>query len=429
MAFLFPLRTQGAGTSEIEALSSYLIRLAHAHATSVGTLLATTFSHFPTAILESGKGYATSLVSVFIRPNRTTAAIVDVLSRASGMRPAALEPMTFLSLEDALGRGMHMYSSRMRWCPACLSEARAAGDEPYLKLKWQVLSEHTCDIHHLRLRDLCQHCGRRQDSYRGRADIRICVGCFGPLDVVVRSDLSSHYSGTDIRDLVAAVAQREGYRFPKGATQNVLRDVWDEARRIDQEEELFNLIPRNIYVRYMSGNDTVTLQSAMRIAATLSVPLLDLLEGQLSGTTRQLTLDRIIHSPFSNEPKPKRRLEPEQLRQAVERALLDVCEEEAPSLLSLAKRVGVSLGALRYHLPDTLRRISIRFNWVRKDRFRTKRQEAKSAAYTKLRSHQRKRRSIPSAKQLLRELRAETDLPTHLLRDAVRDELARLIKF
>ena len=67
-----------------------------------------------------------------------------------------------------------------RWCPCCLSEDRASGEDPYLRLIWDVAPVTVCLRHKVELCSKCPHCA--QTNIRNRAAIVVpgyCTACGG----------------------------------------------------------------------------------------------------------------------------------------------------------------------------------------------------------------------------------------------------------
>src|SRR5689334_25380778 len=103
-SFLFPVLLQGAGTAEVEGLSSYLSRLAMTHNVSVGVLLRNCYEWYfrrtrreqPLPNLTRNPGS----LAQYVRPNDQTKSLLGVLSAASGQEN--LRSATFLCLEGAL---------------------------------------------------------------------------------------------------------------------------------------------------------------------------------------------------------------------------------------------------------------------------------------------------------------------------------------
>ncbi len=424
MGLLYPLAIQGSGSTDVEAFSSYLIRLACAHGTSVGTLLDVAFAHYPSKLLQSHRSFQACKASVLVRPNRTTDAAVDVISKATGVSRSAFDRTTFLCLIELLGRGMHMYSPRLRWCPACFAEFHTLGQPVYFKLRWQILDQNFCDIHRVRLHDYCGECNSVQDSFGYRENIRLCSRCSEPLDRFTWNDLTDQHPCVAGRDLVAYAAHHGDIRLRAGGPQRLLKRLADETCKFDETDCLARILRKAKYRRWAAGGEAMTLQTAMRMANELHLPLLSFLRGELNGTNRELGFDRHGDIPTDASVYPsRRRIQPAKLRRDIRNAYKTISASDKPSLAQLAKKIGVSAGALRYHFPEQVKEIVRRFSKARVDHQERVRADAKAAVREKIKLQSREPTISPGTKELLRQLRAETGLPKNVLRAEIRREL------
>lgn len=423
MGILYPVDIQGAGTPRVEALSSYLIRLAQAHATSVGRLIEVSSAHYPTEHIKSHRGIVATRLSAFIRPSHTTEAVVDTISKALGTERRDLARMTLLCLDKALGRGVWMYSARLRWCPACLTESRLSGAPTYLRLRWQLLDQDACDDHRIRLRDRCPICNAEQDSLGSRSDVSRCVRCNEPLDHFDWSDIADDYEAKLGSALIAYVATHGDIRFKPGGPERVLTHVRGEMHRRGMHEAFERMLRKAGYLRIENGASAMTLASAIRISEALNIPVLELLQGTVRGTTQPLIFNRSHFGDVSSSRRRKigerRKLRRDTLLQAVE----VVAAHANPSLSAVATQVGTSLGGIRYHFPELAAAIVDRFSRVRAEERRAARISAKNAVREKLRTGCSLEGTPIGAKKALRQLRQETSLPKNLLRAEIRTEL------
>lgn len=425
MSLFYPLPLLGEGTPDIEAFSSYLIRLARVHSVSVGQLLAVAIAHYPTSTLDSQKGLFSSRICGLVRPNRTTAAIVDVVERATGVARGSLERATFLCLSEVLSRGVAIYPPRMRWCPACIAESRNRPDATYFKLRWQLSVDEHCTVHRVGIRDRCQSCGGQQDSYAVRDSLRNCIHCSKPLDGLSWSDLANTKQVTTrTDDLFRYICRHGDSRFPAGAPQNAIKELCQEALKFRQQNPMSGLLPKETHWQFVIGDQPMSLGVALRISEALEVPLVDLLQGEIRGTNRQLILDRVAY-PKWDLARHRRStwLRVDQIEEELSRAFDRVAQSKQPSLAAVARAIGVSVGALRYHFPVRVERIVQRFAKLRAQYRRAVVRGTRTAVRGKLQAYARRREAPPSAKRLLKELMAETTLPKNLLRAEIKRQL------
>ena len=146
MPYLFPLSLRGVGTLDVEALSSYIYRLAIAHGVSTGRLLTHILSWYGADHPEAREGlssiYSTGDLSIYIRPNHGTLQMVNLLAHTTGND--RLRCGTFLALQDALDRSVNVFSQRVRWCQACMAEFHKLDDPGYFKLLWHLKAVTHC---------------------------------------------------------------------------------------------------------------------------------------------------------------------------------------------------------------------------------------------------------------------------------------------
>lgn len=413
MSLLYPLPIQGQGTARIEALSSFLMRLAHLHGVSTALLIqhvcqADGGNLSPSAVLASP-------ISAVIRPNGTTDGLVRALAKAGRDLAQDLECLTMLALADALDRGMKTYSPHLRWCPGCLGEQIRGGLPGYFHLAWQISLLTTCADHGIRLRDRCPHCNGRQDGYRHREDLSRCVKCNGRLDVIFTSDLSTVTPIKEITDLVEHTSQNPGLRFPAGGISLAVRTLLDEAWSRNGEEELYRILRRDDCIRFADRDEPVTLLSALRLSHRLQVSLVALLRGDLSGSSLSVFRSRDDGFPGSLTPRPRQRIDVARVEQAAAIHANESAVEAPVSLKALGRMLSVSTGAIRYRCPSACDLIVARHRRKEVDRMRALRRAARRAVTHTIRKWASTGVAPLSRKSLLKALRKATNLPKRVL--------------
>lgn len=420
MRSLLPLALQGTGTHAIEALPSYLTRLAASHGVTTGGL----FDH----LLNSYEGGAVANAALgsqplaaSVRPNATTERTIEVLAKASCGTVENLRQSTFLHLTPALARSRRSFSRRLRWCPGCLYEQAVAGVVPYLKLSWFFEDVKACDLHHILLRDTCPQCKRHPATGRWWPTFTACPLCEGRLDAVHASDRidrDSEACGPDLISLVANIATRTE-PFPTGSVNRYVDQVFDAAWASEREVELWNKLPRDECLRYSKIDEPITLPIARRIAYRLEVPIVELLSGcspkiQSFGFASAGPLP-LVMSPCQRSSV----IDSASLRSDLERILK---QETIPgSLRQVAHRLRVSVGAISYHCPELAAMVVRRRTAFKEAEAAERRSQARVAV----------RRAIAdwsaddppmSKKALLRRVYRESDLPKNLIRAEIHEQ-------
>lgn len=181
---LFNLEPIGLGTSGVESLTSYMVRLAGTHSLPM--------RRFVSRLLTgSAPGLLPKCDTKFFRIHATTVngtgdyarRFVDVLQAATGRRD--LEQLTLLPWRELLSpNGTPLTHKCRRWCTDCLHHQSGlnGGKSAYSPLAWSLVEVHACSIHGRALEERCALCGRRQPAIPRQANLAVCDACGGRLD-------------------------------------------------------------------------------------------------------------------------------------------------------------------------------------------------------------------------------------------------------
>lgn len=410
---LFPLPLKGKGTSDVESLPSYVLRLAHVHAVPVATLL----NNLP---YERNVNAANKLLSgclgSLVRPNATTRLIVDALARVCSEDGATLQAATLLPLEEAVARSACSFSPHLRWCPVCLAE-QAGSDTPYLKLAWQLSGVEACIDHRVRLHDTCPECGNVQRGWRRMVPLDVCEQCGNRLHQVPQPVRTLEECAPDLLHLIKVVASEPPAGFPAGGSSTVVRTLVDSLKESGACPDRIAHLDVLEISRY-AGSRLMSLPMARRVAFQLSITLSELFSGDVKGINHVFGFCLLNRIPGSLAPSSREHLADER---EMYRALLDVIEQSplAPSLRRVARRLGVSVGALRYRFPGEAKQIAHACH--QRNAVAAKRRLAKvrNAVAKCIDEWSTQHRDKLTKKGVLRVLRTTTDLPKEPLRKEI----------
>lgn len=426
MSWLYPIPLEGDGTRDVEALSSYLLRISSQHSVSAGNLLRLALERSePSSGSEQDPIRGLNLESL-IRPNRTSERVARSLAEATGRSESGLESATFISLIDALDRAQGTYSPHLRWCTECFRESAAAASPTYFRLVWQLTCVECCDVHGLVLRDRCPSCGSFQGGFGVRSELHFCARCGANLySAPTMSDVRKNQFAP-VGDLVEHIATHPGTRFPRSAISRVIEQLLHEAWEIEAEAELFRLLPRDECVRFANPSEPITLLSAMRIAYWLHLPISQLLLGQLDGTSRSLLLSAKERLPRQISHGSRKRIRaPDDFADRLEARIDGSNGEVVPSLRELARDFGVSVGGLRYRYPELLERAASAVRNYRAEMRKAMDQEIRNCVSESVLRSAANGGACLSRKALLRQIRAKSDLPKNRVRHAIAEELSK----
>jgi hypothetical protein len=423
-SYLFPVTLQGAGTADVEGLSSYLCRLSAAHQVPVGLLLRNCFEwQASTRGVRSDLPYLArnpGSLAQYVRPNELTREVLELLTITSGQ--SNLRSGTFQCLA-VLDRCMKTFHRSMRWCPLCFKESEAAGLEPYFKLYWSLSAYSRCTVHGVELLERCPHCNALQDGFGLRLSCAKCSSCEESLAVKTHATIphsSWEVEAPDLQQLLDQIGIEPGLQFPDNGVRAVLNELLDRAWANDEAERLWKLIPRDECLAFAFGQLPMTLTNARRIAYRLGVPLLHLLKGTVSNAPAVLDPSWTARLPKSLTPKKRApRHDRRRLCKALTSALAVPKGQQPPALAQVAREQGVKPGCLRHHFPIQTHEVLRRYAAWRKSEKQRKHLEARAAALGYF--SRRPELKTVSRKEAMRTLRRTTRLP----KDVLREEIAR----
>jgi|GEM_PF-4834118 len=170
---LFPLKLIGAGTAEVEAVTSYASRLATEH--GVG---ARQFGFMLPRLLKVDGMKRTHVEDLYTMNGTGMYASVwiDLLRGATLQRNLVLGSLFHFRNVLSPSKSSSVAKNR-RWCPHCLIEMRETESGPYLHLIWQLVHAGYCPRHGIKLREVCPACGSAQLQVSGLVSIDRCAQC------------------------------------------------------------------------------------------------------------------------------------------------------------------------------------------------------------------------------------------------------------
>lgn len=159
---LYGLTPIGIGTGRVEALTSYVARLAAAHLVKPSWLLR------DVAVYVAAKD-----ARVLNGACATTAAVVKAIEDATSVVPLA--GLTLLPFGEVLS-SMNSLATTQRWCPHCLCEWRQVGIPAHWPLLWCLTTFRRCEKHLCQLADRCPNrdCGSTVDLFAPPGRCRWC---------------------------------------------------------------------------------------------------------------------------------------------------------------------------------------------------------------------------------------------------------------
>lgn len=284
---LYSLEPIGIGTSSVESLTSFLMRIAKAHSLKVNTIFTREISnYFEQEYLHkhSRKGLSTLF-------NRAAALNSD------GVLASLLsQSLEYLTLKDNLSSltllpAKNVFSPRklfrqhQAWCPNCYEEWNVANKPIYQPFLWNFESVKFCPRHLRPLKYKCPNCNHSIPWLTGQSQVGFCSRCnywLGSLSCDQESinelDLSEYiWTSHNIGELLSLISSRSS-SFQKDDIQkavNLMIALISEGN-VAAFARILNL-PKNTVWMWSKGKSVPELRAILMMCYSLGISLVDFL--------------------------------------------------------------------------------------------------------------------------------------------------------
>ena len=164
-------------------------------------------------------------------------------------------------------------------------------------------------------------------------------------------------------------------------------------------------------------NEPITLKIARKLAFRLEISISDLLEG---GPVYNQSFGFSLLSNLPEEMQPRHRSAKKDFDKIKPLVKQTAVDGNPISLNQLAKELNTSVGALRYHFPTYVERISANWKAFQAKEAIRKQTDAKEAVFTGISTWLGRNTKPLTRKGLLKNLRSTTGLPKNILIEAIR---------
>lgn len=369
---LHHLEPVGIGTSEVESLTSFIIRLAAAHRVSVGALYKHEFEP-RLRKLKAGKG-TTIPKRMLVKSIYPNALILNGLSSTAAWGAKALEDLTLrpnLNFLTCIPWGTAISANLLlrkspAWCPVCYDEWKKTGSIIRSPLLWVMNAVTVCVKHERPLTELCPHCNRPTHFLAGNSLSGHCSRCQlwlghnnGDIKFVPATQEEIHYSLWAAKTVGDWIETAQRLPTPPKA-EDTTRILIECIKRLAEGKgkAFARLVGVETAVVYMwqSGKNIPRLEHLLKISSTLGVSLADLLTGRLFSDESNL-ITKLNQLILRNLAKSTH--DTDKVRQAISEMLE---ENPAPSLQEVAERLGYGgADSIRQTYPDLSKQIMMRY--------------------------------------------------------------------
>jgi len=356
MTEYFPIIPLGGGTTEIEAFGSLFCRMAIAHSVSVYALtthLRTWWGHKNPEDASAKKNVTNSMNPMLCGIGPNVATYVNIVTSATGC--AELNRTTLLSLSPAICSSGHQLVRKGRaWCPACMDESQKGEHPFYDRLIWAVTAVKRCHAHRIALESSCPHCGHFQAHYHHLGQMLLCYVCKKPL-------VSPSASWKVM--LHPPLYEKECLNLVGDISAGRIFNVAENAYGIFINEFADYLIPMDLKISrhaYRTSRRPQTSREAtkprfstlLRRCAAFGVEPSAIFLDPV-GAAKSACLLEFARLDLPHELKPRKSVHLVQLSSVSLHSRLAENEyDRLPSLVEIARDLGVSKGFLNYHHHD-----------------------------------------------------------------------------
>lgn len=289
---LYCLEPVGIYTAHVEALTSYISRIAKVHCVKTGSLL----SRIIYPILGKdylnkggGRGFYTSSHLINGVTN-ISSEFTDVLEQLTGRFDLA--ELTLMRFSDVIPtRGL--LKGQKSWCPLCFEEMRKQRTIIYEPLLWMLQPVSVCTKHHVKLHETCPACHKFSLVLENRSNPGFCSKCFAWLGIDTCSqhqDSASdweEFKANSIKNLLSSDLKQ----ITKGNVQWTLERLVHQYSR-DNIAAFAKLIgvPKSTFWGWHSGNNLPTFDDALRICNKCDLSLAQFYSGKRGVTTGEVVI-------------------------------------------------------------------------------------------------------------------------------------------
>jgi len=357
---LFSLKPIGIGTDQVEALSSYVTRLAQAHSVSPRRLIRDYLRKMaPEPENMRWLGHTSQQMSMD-GVGKFNQFLIPLLEELTSVK--SLQYLTLLPLAELLpSNGPHQLLRHPRWCPDCYLEQIHTPNEAHRHLLWSLTLYRVCHFHSTVMLDSCPACGSYQRYIPILPDLVHCGRCGEPLTLaqpehsqVTEMDL---WKSQALADLIANLAEIP----PMLARENLVAFL-DRLIRLEVDGKPYPFGHQIRFILVFMGK-WITAGKKLSLARLLEL-------GYYAHTLPSVMLIQGAHAPldpthFKKErvairtPRPSLGItEREHLEQDLSRIVNDSADYR--SVTEVARTLGYERTCLQYWFPKQCRAIVLK---------------------------------------------------------------------
>ena len=383
-SLLYHLPPQGIGTSMVESLSSYVSRLADAHAVPSFTLIREILD----PLMPTQQRLYYKLTRYAFQSHGVTSytqAWIHALEQAT--QHVDIKRLTLLPWSPLICV-RHLLRRQKTWCPHCYTNWQTHQQPLYEPLLWSLNAVTVCPQHHTLLVERCPHeaCGRTLPFLSPHYRTGYCAYCCGWLGVSVpgatstpdrvspdelaRQGWITHSIGEMLAVGPPVPEELALEKFQKMLRHYIKKYADGSIRTFGK---MIMTDPQTIYL-WSHSRSRITIPQLLNLTYQLNTTPLQLLTDGLENITEhQCRLPLLRSNLFVKVKSLRRRGETTQLRYKLS-LLMKQNRSAPPSVAEISRQLNVHQSTLYRHFPNECRQIRQRYlAWQLKKRTDKKR--------------------------------------------------------
>lgn len=353
---LYRLTPRGHGTPLQEAMTSYIVRLAHAHTVSPLTLITREILPQTKIKLEKSSGSFTAshakTINSYVKYAREFCEAVGHLTAHNDLAQASFLP--WADVFDPKGTGI--VHERPRWCSHCLSDWRMSGEEGYFPLLWYAHSVKICPTHRQPLKEACPECGKHQPFIPKHYHIDHCSHCGTWLGHQPSVTLGDGHELTEFDEFCArAIAEMigEGANAPSYASHARFREQLEAYPKV-LTNGVFSEFERRVGLRkgilkeWRGKNTRPEIKQLLMLSFRLATTPVQFLREEVPAKLSPVAAKFPVHYSRSRERLSIKKAN--ELRAALQ-AMIESDDEPLP-LKKTCEKLGYAYGFFLYRFPN-----------------------------------------------------------------------------
>lgn len=389
----------GVGTPLVESLTSYIIRLAQSHSTTISILMTREFA----PILGkdyihngSNKGLSTLFNRGAAINSTGELALLLVNSTEKLTLKRNLSALTLLFFSDFLSSRGLLHKTKA-WCPDCYQEWRSSNKAIYDLLLWTFQDAEVCFNHQRYLQTVWFHCDRSIPWLHSKSRIGYCPYCDRWLgssnetkktinSIVLLSQLEKSFWNSKALGELITYSGKNSLEIQHDNIARAIREIIDITHQgnIASFAKSFKL-PRNTVWIWYQGKSIPQLKYILNICYCLDIFLLSFLKLEpIIFKSLEINFQKLPNKGDAQRVSPKKFNS-----QKMENALQQILHSQhipPPSMKEVAEQIGFDRRIIAKHYPELCRAISAKYyryqNRVRAKKIEQCCQEVRQAVST-----------------------------------------------